>query len=398
MVSVAFLVEGLRSVAVGMTELLSRTFRGRSFRTPGCAIRSLIGTRFAYGDREGFVVTDQDAEPAREKLFRLTNGYRLTQALYVTAKLGIADRLVGGPKDADTLAREVGADPDRLFRVLRALASFGVITMDAQRRFGLAPIGECLRSDGPGSLAAFAIFQGEEPYRAFGELLHTVKTGETAFDHVYGMGHFDYLAQHPDASATFHRTMAGQVGELEDPLEGVDLHGRRVVVDIGGGRGALLSAVLQRRPALRGMLFDLPNAVKEAPAFLEASHIAERCEIRTGSAFDSIPSGGDVYVMSRILHDWPDAQALQLLGSCRRAIPDDGVLILREAVLGEGPVPPSRALLDLMMMAMPGGRERTEAEWRELLQRAGFVLERVLRGQRNQDLVLAVPALPPASR
>jgi O-methyltransferase domain/Dimerisation domain len=343
-------------------------------------------------------VTERGDQPAHERLFQLASGYRLTQALYVAAKLEIADRLVGGPRDADSLAREVGAHPDRLFRVLRALASFGVFTLDAERRFSLTPVGECLRSDAPGSLAAFSTFQGEEPYRAFGELLHTVRTGETAFDHIYGMGHFDYLAQHPDASATFHRAMAGALGVLDDPLEGCDLHDRHVVVDIGGGRGALLAAVLRRYPALKGILFDLPNAVTDAPAFLDSCGVKNRCEVRTGSAFDSVPSGGDVYVMSRILHDWSDEKASQLLRNCRKAIPDEGVLLLREGVLGEGAPPPARAQLDLIMMAVTGGRERTEAEWRELLRRAGFSLQTVLPGPRSQELILAHPVVPPARR
>jgi hypothetical protein len=343
-------------------------------------------------------VTERGDQSARERVIQLSSGYRLTQALYVAAKLGIADRLVGGPRDADSLAREVGAHPDRLFRVLRALASFGVFTLDAERRFGLTPMGECLRSDGPDSLAAFATFQGEEPYRAFGELLHTVRTGETAFDHVYGLGHFDYLAQHPDASATFHRTMAGTLGGRDDPLEGCDLHDRHVVVDIGGGRGTLLAAVLRRHPSLKGILFDLPEAVTDASTFLESCGVKNRCEVRTGSAFDSVPSGGAVYVMSRILHDWPDEKALRLLQNCRKAIPDSGLLVLREGVLSEGIPPPARAQLDLIMMAVAGGRERTEAEWRELLDRAGFVLQNVLPGQRSQELILAVPVATPGSR
>lgn len=343
-------------------------------------------------------MADDGAESAREKLLRLAGGYRLTQALYVAAKLGIADRLVGGPRDSDSLARELGAHPDRLFRLLRALASSGVFTLDSERRFGLGPLGEYLRSDVPGSLDAFVTFQGEEPYRAFGELLHTVRTGETAFEYVYGMGHFDYLAHHPEASTTFHRTMAaGQLEEPENPLEGCDLSNRRVVVDVGGGRGALLAAVLRRQPTLRGILFDLPNAVVEASAFLGSLGIRDRCEIRTGSAFDAIPSGGDVYVMARILHDWPDAKALQLLRNCRGAITDEGMLILREGVLSEGSPSAARASLDLLMMAVPGGRERTEAEWRELLHRAGFALQRVLPGRRNQDLILAVPEVPPTA-
>jgi hypothetical protein len=343
-------------------------------------------------------VAGRGEEPAHERLFQLASGYRLTQALYVAAKLKIADRLVGEPRDADFLAREVGVHPDRLFRVLRALASFGVLTLDAERRFGLTPMGECLRSDAPGSLAAFTTFQGEEPYHAFGELLHTVRTGETAFDHLYAMGHFDYLALHPEASTTFHRAMAGALGGLDDPLEGCDLHDRHVVVDIGGGRGALLAAVLLRNSALKGILFDLPNAVTDAPAFLESCGVRDRCEVRTGSAFDAVPSGGDVYVMSRILHDWPDEKALQLLRNCRKAIPDEGLLLLREGVLGEGAPPPARAQLDLIMMAMTGGRERTEAEWRKLLHRAGFALHDVRPGQGSQELIVAVPAAPPARR
>jgi hypothetical protein len=343
-------------------------------------------------------MTERGDQSARERLFQLASGYRLTQALYVVAKLGIADRLVEGPRDADSLAREVGAIPDRLFRILRALASFGVFTQDGERRFGLTPVGEYLRSNRPGSLVAFTTFQGEEPYRAFGELLHTVKTGETAFDHLYAMGHFDYLAQHSEASATFHQAMVGGLGNTDNPLEGFDLHDRHVVVDIGGGRGALLAAVLQGNPALKGILFDLPNAVTDAPAFLEMCGVKDRCEIRTGSAFDSVPAGGDVYVMSRILHDWSDGKAVQLLRNCRKAIPDHALLLLREGVLPEGTPPPERAQLDLMMMAMTGGRERTEAEWRELLHRGGFSLQNVLPRPGNQELIVAVPVAPPAGR
>jgi hypothetical protein len=341
---------------------------------------------------------DRAPEPPRERLFRLSSGFRLTQALYVVAKLGIADRLADGPQDADHLAREVGAHPDSLFRVLRALASFDVLTMDRERRFGLTPMGEYLCSTRSGSLAAFATFQGEEPYRAFGDLLHTVKTGETAFDHLYGMGHFDFLAQHREASATFHRAMAGNFEELGDPLEGYDLRDHRVVVDIGGGRGMLLAGVLRHHPHLRGILYDLPNAVADAPALIESTGLRGRCEIRTGSAFDSVPSGGDVYVMSRILHDWPDEKAIRFLRNCRSVIPDRGVLLLREAVLNEGAPPPPLAQLDLMMMAMTGGRERTEAEWRELLYRAGFALLRVAAGPRNQGLIVAEPLPRPAER
>lgn len=326
----------------------------------------------------------------RERLFRLVSGYRWTQALYVAAKLGVADRLANGPMDAESLAREVGAHPQSLFRVLRALASIGVLSLDADRRFGLTPTGELLRSDVPGSLLGFATFSGEEPYRAFGELLHTVRTGQNAFRQVYGMGHFDYLSTHPEASATFHRTMASALEDTRDPLEGCDLRQRQLLVDVGGGQGKLIAGVLHHHPTLKGILFDLPNAVTGALAFLAASGLGERCEVRTGSAFESIPAGGDVYLMSRILHDWPDDEALRLLRNCRSAIVEGGTLILREAVLEEGTPSAAHAQLDLVMMAVPGGRERTEAEWRELLHRAGFALKRIVPGRGAQDTLEAL--------
>ena len=333
---------------------------------------------------------ERDDDPARARLFQLMSGFRWTQALYVVAKLGVADRLAGGATDTGSLAGELGVDPEGLFRVLRALAGMGVFTLDAQRRVALTPMGNLLRSDVQGSLAAFATFQGEEPYVAFGDLLHTVRTGETAFDHRYGVGHFDFLARHPEASATFHRAMAATHAVDADPLEGCDLKGRQVLVDIGGGQGALLAAVLRRRSSLRGILFDLPNAVAGAETYLGSAGVRDRCEIRTGSAFDAVPRGGDVYVLSRILHDWPDSTALRLLRNCRSAMPEGGLLVLREAVLGEGS-PPARLQLDLMMMVMNGGRERTEAEWHRLLHGAGFALDRVLPGRTTQDLILAVP-------
>ena len=316
----------------------------------------------------------------------------MTQAVYVVAKLGVADRLASGPRSAEVLARELRVHPDRLFRVLRALASFGVLTWDASNRFGLTPVGQLLRTDAPGSMATAAIFQAEQPYPVFSDLLHTVRSGETGFEHLHGVGHFEYLAQHPEASDVFNRAMTSSFLALGDPFPGYNLTGRRVIMDVGGGRGHLLAEVLRAYPRLRGILFDLPAAVVEAPSVLSAAGVADRCEIRTGSALEAIPPGADVYVMSRLLHGWGDEQALALLGNCRKVVPEGGALLLREAVLPEGVVPPSRASFDLVMMVMNGGRERTETEWRSLLERGGFSMSRVIRSQQAQDLIEAVPA------
>lgn len=322
----------------------------------------------------------------------MANGFRLTQALYVAVRLEIPDRVASGPRDAAALAAASGADADRLHRVLRMLAAHGVFTMDAHGRFGPTPLSEALRPGAPGSVEAFVRFMGEEPYRAFAELLHTVRTGEPAFEKVYGMPHFDYLARHPEASATFHRAMSIAIPPGSDPFDGYDLRSRKVLVDVGGGSGALLGAALAAHPHLHGILFDLPNAVVGAPEVFERLGVAGRCEVRTGSAFDGFPKGGDVYVMSRILHDWPDATALVLLKNCRAALPDDGVLLLREGVLPDsGPPPTGRTLVDLSMMVLPGGRERTEGEWRRLLDHGGFVLGRVIPSAGAQDLIEARP-------
>ncbi|MDE1820441.1 MAG: methyltransferase [Euryarchaeota archaeon] len=332
-------------------------------------------------------------EPPRATLLRLASGYRVTQAIYVVARLRVPDHLASGPKDVTVLAKEVGAEPDPLRRVLRALVPFGVFTMDASGRVGLAEVGELLRTDAPASMNDFALFQGEDSYRAFGDLLHTVRTGETAFDHLFGMGCFDYYARHPDAGGTFNRAMAGTVTAAAEAVEGYELERYHVMVDVGGGVGDLLARTLRSHLKLRGILFDLPGVVEHAPETLERAGVADRCEIRAGSALEFIPPGGDLYVMSRILHDWPDDKARLLLANCRRAMGSEGTLLLVESVLPEQHATAPVLWRDLMMMVMNGGRERTEREWRTLLGAGGFSLSRVLTTDRGFDLIEA-RALP----
>jgi O-methyltransferase domain/Dimerisation domain len=334
-------------------------------------------------------LTDSSSEPPEATLLRLIGGYRATQALYVVTKLGIADSLDQGPKDAMTLATEAKVQPDPLYRVLRALAAIGVFTIDEQARFGLTEVGRLLVSRPEGSMGLVSIFAGEEPYRAWGDLLHCVRTGETAFDHVYGMGHFDYLAGNPEAAATFNKLMAWSVGVAGEPLEAYDLGSHKLLVDVGGGNGALIASALRAHPHLRGILFDQPAAVVEAPALLRESGVADRCEIRTGSAFDAVPPGGDIYVMSRVLHDWSDEKAHVLLGNCRKVMSEGAVLLLVEGVLPEGISSPPRLWLDLVMLVMTGGRERTKGEWQALLGDAGFSMTAVRPTRPNQDLIEA---------
>jgi O-methyltransferase domain/Dimerisation domain len=325
-----------------------------------------------------------------EELSRMILGYKATQVLYVVAKLGIPDHLLNGPRRAEELAKEVGANSKALFRVMRHLAALGIFTQDESGRFGLTPLSELLCSDHPESARYNAIFAGEENYRAAGDLLHTVRTGETAFNHLYGKGHFEWMADNADASATFNKAMAQSLRRRENPVESYDYSGKRLIVDVGGGRGDLISAVLVANPAMEGLLFDLPQGSAEARSLLKAKGVEDRCHIKTGSFFDSIPAGGDVYVLSRILHDWPDDKVATILANCRKAIKEDGTLLIRDNVLSDR----DEALatqVDVTMLYMTGGVERAESEWRSLLQSAGFRLTRVYKKEGQLDLVEAKP-------
>ena len=335
-------------------------------------------------------------ESPRQELFSLTQGYKTTQALYVAAKLGVADHLRHGTKNAEELAKEVGANPEALFRLMRHLAAIGVFTQDESGKFGLTPLGELLCTDNPESMRYGAIFTGEENYKAAGNLLHSVRTGETAFNNLYGKGHFDWMAEHSDASSTFNKAMAQSLRRQGNPVESYDYSGKRVVVDVGGGRGDLISSVLVANPAMEGVLYDLPQGSAEARSVLQAKGVEDRCHIKTGSFFDSIPEGGDVYVLSRILHDWPDDKAATILANCRKAIKDDGTLLIRDNVLSDGDVQGST--LDITMLIMTGGEERTESEWKNLLQSAGFALTQVYKKEGQFDLIEAKPDKQPPHR
>lgn len=321
----------------------------------------------------------------------MLSGYRTTQGLYVVAKLGVPDLLRDGPRTADAMARALGVSPDPFFRVMRFLAADGVFTQDDEDRFGLTPLSERLTDGHPESLRHFVIFAGDEQYPAFGALLHTVRTGETAYNHLFGMGHFDRLAKDPAASAVFNAAMAEGARSWHLPPEFLRFPGRRLVVDVGGGRGQLLGEILKANPGTRGMLFDLPSGGAEAAAHMASQGLSDRCEVVFGSMFDAVPAGGDVYLLSRILHDWPDDKAKAILSNVRKAIPVDGLLVLIEAALlpGGGPAPAKE--MDLTMLVMMGGRERTEAEWRALLAAEGFELTRVVRVGGPRERIEARP-------
>ncbi len=304
-----------------------------------------------------------------------------TQAVYVAAKLGISDILhERGPLPAAELATRAGVLAEPLFRVLRALASQGVYREREDGAFELTPLAEQLREDVPGSQRAMAIMMGEEHYYAWGELLYSVRTGKTAFDKVYGKPIFDWLGEHPEQAATFDAAMVSVHGrETAAMIETYDFGQFGVLADVGGGNGSVLRAVLQAAPKLRGMLCDLPGVLERAKPLIAADgRLADRLELTPTNFFEAVPAGADAYLMRHIIHDWTDEQSLVILRNIRNVIPENGKLLVVEGIVPPGNAPSFSKMLDLNMMVMPGGKERTEHEYRELFAAGGFRLERVV--------------------
>ena len=333
-----------------------------------------------------------ERKPAAE-MMRLINGYQVSQAIHVAAALGIGDLLAGGPRTSDELAAATDSHPRSLYRLLRALASVEVLHETEGRRFALTPMGECLRSDVPDSLGPWAAFIGRPYYwQAWAGLAHSVRTGENAFRHVHGTDVWDYRAQHPDEGAIFDRAMSGMARGVVDAVIGAyDFAPFELVVDVGGGQGALLAAVLAAHPAARGILFDQPHVVARAEPVLRAAGVADRCRIEAGSFFEAVPEGGDAYILKMILHDWDDATAIAILERCRRAIKPDGKLVVLERVLGPANQDPGARFSDLNMLVSPGGQERTREEFAAILDAARFRLTAVLAAGTRISVVEAVP-------
>lgn len=308
----------------------------------------------------------------RSLLARLLVGNQVQQAVHVAAKLGIADLLDGGPRPVEDLAREAGAHPDALRRLLRALAPFGVFAEDEEGRFGITPAAALLRRGAPGSMRAFALWSGGVSYRVFGALEHSVRTGEPAFERQFGAEFFDYLAAHPEDGAVFDEMMAGNTAGVAPRVAERGFAGARTVVDVGGGCGELMAAVLRAHPHLRGVLMEHPRLLDAAREGLRSAGVADRCEAVAGDVMDAVPPGGDVYVLKSVLHGLSDADAARALASCRRAMRDGGTLLLVEFVLPPGNEPFPGKLMDLLMLVGGRGRERTEPEFRALLEGAGF--------------------------
>jgi hypothetical protein len=305
-------------------------------------------------------------------------GAMAVQAIHVAAKLGVPDLLRDGPKATDDLADATKAHGPSLQRLLRALTSLGVFAEDAEGRFQQTPLSETLRTDHPQSIRAWAVMLGAPFFwKPCGELHGTIRTGQPAFDRVHGERFFNYLAGHPEDAAVFNAAMSAATTSLSEIVDSYDWSRFERIVDVGGGQGALLQGILSANSKVHGVLCDLPEVVAGASETLRTGMLAERCEVIGGDFFEAVPDGADAYILSRIIHDWNDADAVRILKNCRRAIKPGGRLLLLETVV-TSTSDPARRLMDLLMLVLSGGRERTGSEFGALLREAGFNLSHVI--------------------
>ena len=327
------------------------------------------------------VAQAQPVSPSMQMTQILWPGPIAVQAVHVAAKLALADLVASGPKSTEELAAATHSHGPSMARLLRALTSLGIFAEDTAGRYRQTALSDTLRSDHPESIRPFAMMLGAHfVWKPSGALEETVRTGRPSFEHVYGAPFFDYLAGHSDDAAVFNAAMSSSPAYLAAIVGAYDFARFERIVDVGGGHGLLLAGILSANPHLRGVLHDLPSVVVGASA-LRKEPISQRCEIIGGDFFKGVPAGADAYLLKGIIHDWNDEAALKILKNCRNAIDPDGTLLLVEAVLTRS-TDPAAALMDMLMMVLTSGRERTELEFRSLLQEAGFSMMQVIRAAR----------------
>src|SRR5215469_3751596 len=336
------------------------------------------------------VARTKEVNPSPPVLFQIATGYWVSQAIYVAAKLGIADLLKDGPQSCVALATATGADAASLFRLMRALASVGVFLQVEGDCFALSPLAESLLTDAPGSLKAM-LLTGEIHYQG-GSLLHSVQNGSPAFDHVFGKSLFDYLRQNADAADAFNKGMSNLSSMLAYAvLMAYDFRGVSSIVDVGGGQGQLLRKILQFNPEMRGTVLDMPAILETANQEASDDRCGGRCSYIAGNFFESIPRGADAYLLCGVVHDWDDNRAITILRNCRTAMKKSGRLLLVDTVVPDTDSRSFSKLLDLNMLVMTEGRERTQAEFCGLLEASGYRLTRIVPTIAAQSVIEALP-------
>jgi ubiquinone/menaquinone biosynthesis C-methylase UbiE len=346
-------------------------------------------------------MTDSETVDRRfDRLASMLRGYELTQMLSVFAALGAPDCLASSPASAAELAPKLGVHAGALHRLLRALSSVRVVTRDDEGRFVLTQLGERLRTDAADSLRPLAVGYGQPWWwGAWGALLHSVQTGEPAFDHVYGCSLHDYLDQHDGAPEIFGDCMTLRSGDDDRMIvDAHDFSSVRRFVDVGGGQGSLATSVLSRYPHTAAVLFDTPAAIDAARRNLAASEVLDRIEFVAGDFFEAVPADADVYVMKNVLHNWGDERAVQILRAVRRACPATGTLLVVQHVIPDDDSPSPAKLLDIALLVLTGGKQRTEAEYRTLLEAASFELVRLIGTASGIGVIVARPVEAPCNR
>ncbi|CAA9389120.1 MAG: Similar to O-demethylpuromycin-O-methyltransferase [uncultured Pyrinomonadaceae bacterium] len=330
--------------------------------------------------------------PPEAILSQMLFGGLMQQSISIAAKFGIADLLGEKPQTAEELAAATETHAPSLYRILRLLASVGIFSETADRKFELTPLAESLRRDAPNSMRDVAIMQGEEwNWRNYGELRHSVKTGETAQGKAHGIPLFEFLTRNPEDEALFSRAMVNLSSSVIPPIvEAYDFSGAGKLVDIAGGHGFLLAAILKANPHLQGVLFDQSTVIDSAVESLKKQDINDRVEFVPGDFFESVPAGADIYTMKHIIHDWNDDECIRILQNIHRAMNEKGKVLIVEMVVPEGNAPSPSKVMDIQMLIATGGKERTEAEYRKLLESSGFNLTRIIPTRSPFSIVEAV--------
>ena len=332
------------------------------------------------------------APPAHAGILQLVTGGYIAGAVGCLAQMGIPDHLEKGAKSAQELAAQLDAEPQALYRLMRATASVGVLSEGPDGRFSQTPLSRVLCSDATPSLRAFATMGWREWHaRGWSQLEHCVRTGKQAPEHIYGMPAFEYLKQNPEEGKIFHDAMT-ELSMIDSPAvaEAYDFTGIQSIVDVGGGHGLLLATILKKNPRMRGTLYEAPYVVEGAKNGPLRS-VMERCTFESGDMFASVPAGADAYIMKHIIHDWPDDLCVHLLKACRKGVNSGGRLLVVDNVIQPGNDFSPGKFLDLQMLLFPGGRERTAKQFRELLDAAGWQLTRIIPTAAGDSIVEGVP-------
>ncbi|UCC83472.1 MAG: methyltransferase [Gemmatimonadota bacterium] len=317
----------------------------------------------------------------REALLKIVNTPMLSQCVYVAAKLGIADLLKDGPKSSDELAAATQVHARSLYRILRALAGFGIFVEDEGRRFALNPMAEPLRSDVPGSVRGWTIMRGEDfLWQPWGQILHSVRTGESAFVHLYGKNGWEYFAEHPEASAIFDDAMRSlSAQKFHAVAEAYDFSGVDSIVDAGGGNGGLMTAILTSNPHMNGIVAELPHVVESARENIDAAGLSDRCSCVAIDMLEAVPDGADAYIMANVIQGFDDERGVRTLGNCRRAMKEGGRVLVVEMIVPGPSEPHLSKLADIeMLVHTDGGRERTKQEYQALYEAAELRVTRVI--------------------